>query len=87
MRAGVVVMCACARASRHLRVGHAFAQPPFTVQLKDQYNNVVEQQINATAGEFRFESARVIYQEQDVDPVSAYPRRNWTIVKVQDSNG
>jgi len=61
-------------------------QPPFTVQLKDQYDNVVEQQINASAGEFRFDSARLIRGEAEADR-NNYPRRNWTIVRLQDSNG
>ena len=75
-----VCVCVCVRACVR-------AQPPFTVQLQDQYNNVVEQKINASAGEFRFDSARVIHSEQGVDPVSAYPRRKWAILRVQDSNG
>jgi len=56
-------------------------QPPFTVQLKDQFGNVVEQQINAAAGEFRFDRVRVIHGEVSFD------RRNWTMVHLRDANG
>jgi len=56
-------------------------QPPFTVQLKDQFGNVVEQQLNASAGEFRFDRVRVIHGQVSFD------RRNWTMVHLRDANG
>ena len=71
-RLGIVVfsdmVCAC-------------EQPPFTVQLKDQFGNVVEQQLNASAGEFRFDRVRVIHGQVSFD------RRNWTMVHLRDANG
>ena len=60
-------------------------QPPFTIRLKDQYENVVEQELNASAGEFRFDRARVV--QGHVDPRALnFDRHNWTMVSLRDAN-